>query len=122
MNGEPIAARRTGDRFTDDAGRALDVQESAIGERRFAVLDDPEMRAKPVTFEVEPGRYFMLGDNRDWSKDSREWGTVRRAEIKGPAFLLYWSWNFSGGWLELANPATWMAAGVRWDRIGQAIR
>ena len=47
---------------------------------------------------------------------------MRRAEIKGPAFLLYWSWDFAGGWLELAEPATWMAAGVRWDRIGQAIR
>ena len=121
VNGEPIAARRTGDRFTDDMGRALDVGESAIGERRFAVLDDPELRAKPVTFEVEPGRYFMLGDNRDWSKDSREWGTVRRSEIKGPAFLLYWSWDFTGGWLALANPATWLGAEVRWDRIGQAI-
>jgi signal peptidase I len=122
VNGEPIAARRTGDRFSDDTGRALEVLECAIGDHRFAVLDDPQMRARPVTFEVEPGRYFMLGDNRDWSKDSREWGTVRRAELKGPAFVLYWSWNFSGSWLELANPATWIAAGVRWDRIGQAIR
>ncbi|MGH8514750.1 MAG: S26 family signal peptidase, partial [Gammaproteobacteria bacterium] len=62
------------------------------------------------------------GDNRDWSRDSREWGTVRRADLEGPAFLLYWSWDFAGGWLELANPATWLAAGVRWERIGQAIR
>ena len=122
VNGEPIAARRTGERFTDDSGRALDIQESAIGERRFAVLDDPEMRSRPVTFEVEEGRYFMLGDNRDWSKDSREWGTVRRADLKGPAFLLYWSWDFAGDWLELLSPATWAASGVRWDRIGQAIR
>jgi signal peptidase I len=122
VNGDPIAARRSGERFTDEAGRALDVQESAIAERRFAVLDDPEMRPRPVTVDVEPGRYFMLGDNRDWSNDSREWGTVRRAEIKGPAFVLYWSWDFAGNWLELANPATWIGAGVRWDRIGQAIR
>jgi signal peptidase I len=122
VNGEPIAAHRTGEHFADEAGRALDVEESAIGGHRFAVLDDPEMRARPITVQVEPGRYFMLGDNRDWSKDSREWGTVRRAELKGPAFMLYWSWSFAGGWLELADPATWLAAGVRWDRIGQAIR
>jgi signal peptidase I len=121
VNGEPIAVHRTGERFTDDLGRRLDVEESAVGARRFAVLRDPEMRAYPATFEVEPGRYFMLGDNRDWSKDSREWGTVRRAEIKGPAFLLYWSWSFTGGWLELADPRTWAAVGVRWNRIGRAI-
>ena len=123
VNGEPIAGHRNGDRFTDEAGRELEVQEIALGERHFAVLDDPELRARPpLTFAVEPGRYFMLGDNRDWSKDSRAWGTVSRDDIVGPAFLLYWSWDFSGGGLALANPTTWWRADVRWDRIGRAIR
>ena len=122
VNGEPIASHRNGNHFTDEAGRELDVQEIDLGDRRFAVLDDPELRApRPVTFAVEPGRYFMLGDNRDWSKDSREWGTVRRAEIKGPAFLLYWSWKFAGGWLDLFRASSWRGAAVRWDRIGQEI-
>jgi signal peptidase I len=122
VNGEPIESRRSGERFTDPSGRALDVREVALGERHFAVLDDPELRARPVRFQVEPGRFFMLGDNRDWSKDSREWGTVRREEIKGPAFLLYWSWKFSGGWLALLSPEAWRSAEVRWDRIGRAIQ
>jgi signal peptidase I len=122
VNGEPIAIERNGAHFQDDRGRELDVQEIALGERRFSVLDDPEMSAQPASFTVEPGRYFMLGDNRDWSKDSREWGTVRRDDLVGPAFLLYWSWDFAGGWLELANPATWWRAEVRWDRIGRAIQ
>lgn len=122
VNGDPIQIQRNGAHFEDDHGRELEVQEIALGERRFSVLDDPSMRSQPATFTVEPGRYFMLGDNRDWSKDSREWGTVRQAEIVGPAFLLYWSWDFSGGWLALANPATWWGAQVRWDRIGRAIR
>ena len=56
----------------------------------------PVTAVDQLTFEVEPGRYFMLGDNRDWSKDSREWGTVRRAEIKGPAFLLCQTYRFLG--------------------------
>jgi signal peptidase I len=122
VNGEPIAGRRGADSFTDEVGRPLDVVQVAIGERHFAVLDDPALRQPPATFEVEPGRYFVLGDNRDWSRDSREWGTVSLSDIKGPAFRLYWSWDFSGGWLDLLSPATWASVSVRWDRIGRAIR
>jgi signal peptidase I len=122
VNGEPIESRSSGEHFRDEMGRALGVTAVAIGERHFAVLDDPDLRAPPATFEVEPGRYFMLGDNRDWSRDSREWGTVRLAEIKGPAFRLYWSWDFAGGWLELLSPASWASVSVRWDRIGRAIQ
>ena len=122
VNGEPIETRRSGERFTDEVGRVEEVAQVTIGARHFAVLDDPELRVAPGTFEVEPGRYFMLGDNRDWSRDSREWGTVRLAEMKGPAFRLYWSWDFSGGWLDLLSPASWASISVRWDRIGRAIR
>jgi signal peptidase I len=125
VNGEPIESRKSGEHFTDEVGRVQDIAQVAIGSRHFAVLDDPEhpeLRARPETYEVEPGRYFMLGDNRDWSRDSREWGTVRLAEIKGPAFRLYWSWDFTGGWLDLLSPATWATVSVRWDRIGRAIR
>ena len=122
VNGEPIESRRGDEHFTDEVGRALGVTQVAIGARHFAVLGDPELRTPPATFEVEPGRYFMLGDNRDWSRDSREWGTVRLAEIKGPAFRLYWSWDFSGGWLDLLSPTTWARVSVRWDRIGRAIQ
>lgn len=45
-------------------------------------------------FKVPPNSYFAMGDNRDKSSDSRYWGTVPRAMIKGRAFMVYWS--FSG--------------------------
>ena len=70
---------------------------------------------------VPPGRYFMMGDNRDHSRDSRSWGTVRFEEMKGPAFILYWSWNVEGNFLQFLNPMNWWKADKRWDRLFQSV-
>lgn len=52
--------------------------------------------------------YFMMGDNRENSSDSRVWGPVPFELMKGKAFMIYWSWN---------GPER----NVRWSRIGDLI-
>ena len=70
---------------------------------------NPRDNFGPIT--VPPDEYFVMGDNRDQSLDSRFWGYVQLHKIKGRAFMVYWSWNGHGSWVE------W----VRWERIAKFI-
>lgn len=63
----------------------------------------------PIT--VPYGKFFVMGDNRDQSFDGRFWGFVDMNDIKGKAFIIYWSWDSSDLWYNK----------VRWGRIGNLI-
>lgn len=65
---------------------------------------------------VPDEKYFVLGDNRDDSEDSRHWGFVDRAAIRGRPWLIYYS--FDPG---LDEPLPWLRF-VRWSRIGGVVR
>ena len=59
-------------------------------------------------YTVPPDHVFVMGDNRDQSYDSRFWGPVPIADIKGQAQVIYWSWD---------GPDRW----VRWERLGRLV-
>jgi signal peptidase I len=52
-----------------------------------------EARDNFSPYIVPRNKIFVMGDNRDESYDSRFWGSVDIKEIKGKAFILYWSWD-----------------------------
>lgn len=64
---------------------------------------------------VPEGRYFMLGDNRDDSEDSRFWGFVDREAIKGRPLFIYYSFDANNMRLF-----PWITQ-IRWNRIGDMI-
>jgi signal peptidase I len=68
--------------------------------------ENPRDNFGPVT--VPAGSYFMLGDNRDRSYDSRFWGFVQKSNIKGTVRNIYWSWDRN-------------TTSVRWNRIGTQV-
>lgn len=74
------------------------------------VSDDVRQDYGPVT--VPSDQYFMMGDNRDNSEDSRFWGFLPKNYIKGKAEFMYFSLGDDASFLN----------GIRWERIGTIVR
>lgn len=90
----------------------------AIVEENYINYEHPDLNDRyiadtfgPIT--VPEDSYFVLGDNRDNSEDSRYWGFVKREAIIGKAWRIYWSW---------ANDATkGFFERIRFNRLGKKI-
>jgi len=123
INGDRVDRRDPGRTFRDEVGRSLDMDIEELGACEHLILDDPRQPGKAVApFTLPEGRYFMMGDNRDNSNDSRNWGSVHLDDFKGPAFVLYWSWNINGNFLSFFNPVNWFSVEKRWDRLMRRVR
>ena len=108
INGKQAAHTFAGYTIDESSGKAV----ARYKEDLNGVVHDIFIRADvpAVDFDVvvPEGNYFMMGDNRDDSADSRYWGFVPDNYLRGKAFLVWMSWNGK-------------TDSVRWSKIGRLI-
>jgi signal peptidase I len=125
--------------------KRLLVNGRQVADEEYALHRDPQTGVERNVFEVQryqrdnfapftvpPGHYFFLGDNRDFSYDSRYWGPVPAHFIKGRAFVIYWSYggetpdgrpvSLAKRLGQLLRTTLGFFSRTRWERTFQIIR
>ena len=115
INGQPLPLTPRGDFYDEDSLRYSPQFSEKLGAVEHNILVDPKRQAyygpdpktfpmsgncrytaEGVTCKVPPGHYFMMGDNRDNSQDSRFWGFVPDENIVGRAFFVWMNFGNFG--------------------------
>jgi len=88
--------------------RVYEMQENLDGVKHDIFIQPVGGETRDYNLTVPPHEYFMMGDNRDNSDDSRSWGYVPEQNLIGKAFAVWMSWDL-------------VHHRVRWDRIGRGL-
>jgi signal peptidase I len=103
-----------------DSLNARDAGRSGHRRIRASLVIDGKVMDR---YTVQKTSFFMMGDNRDNSADSRYWGLLSRNNVKAKALIIYFSFENEDNGFRFGNPLSWFTIPfkIRWTRLGRLI-